>query len=302
MDLSSPSLTAEELNLLDAIRASTGEDGYARVFDVDDAGNLVSVIAGMRLPAKVLLEKLEKLVGMGMLKAEFESKVLICGKCGGKSLIPKTACPSCGSENIVRKAVYVHGCGAVIPETSVGGFAYCPKCGEGLEALEIFEYRFICNKCFHIFEEPLSIVACLSCGWQDRIKNAGQVVLMRYALTDEGLGVLTSNDPLSLLARRLVLNGYEVRTKVKVRGIGGTEHILDLVATKEDRSETRIYVVFYKVGPDELLNSAARMIDVDVETVDGVVGRVRWVTAGLEVDERAERLARSFGIELELIR
>jgi hypothetical protein len=44
------------------------------------------------------------------------------------------------------------------------------------------------------------------------------------------------------------------------------------------------------------------MIDVDVETVDGVVGRVRWVTAGLEVDGRAERLARSFGMELELIR
>jgi hypothetical protein len=125
---------------------------------------------------------------------------------------------------------------------------------------------------------------------------------MRYALTDEGLGVLTSIDPLRLLARRLVLNGYEVRTKVRVRGIGGTEHILDLVATKADRSETRIYVVFYKVGPDELLNAAAKMIDVDVETVDGVVGRVRWVTAGLEVDERAERLARSFGIELELIR
>jgi RNA polymerase subunit RPABC4/transcription elongation factor Spt4 len=302
MGLSSPSLTAEELNLLNAIRASKGEDGYARVFDVDDAGNLVSVIAGTRLPAKVLLEKLEKLVEMGMLKAEFESKVLICGRCGSKGLIPKTACPSCGSENIVRTAVYVHGCGAVIPEISAGGFAYCPKCGESLEALEIFEYRFVCNRCFHVFEEPLSIVACPSCGWQDRIKNAGQVVLMKYALTDGGLGVLTSNDPLRLLARRLVLNGYEVRTKVRVRGIGGTEQILDLVATKEDRSETRIYVVFYKIGPDELLNAAAKMIDVDVETVDGVVGRVRWITAGLEVDGRAERLAKSFGMELELIR
>jgi hypothetical protein len=36
--LSSPSLTAEELGLLNTIKNAAGEDGFAKVFDVNDAG------------------------------------------------------------------------------------------------------------------------------------------------------------------------------------------------------------------------------------------------------------------------
>jgi hypothetical protein len=33
----------------------------------------------------------------------------------------KTACPSCGSEEVLKSNVYFHGCGALIPEEAVGG-------------------------------------------------------------------------------------------------------------------------------------------------------------------------------------
>jgi ribosomal protein S27AE/Zn finger protein HypA/HybF involved in hydrogenase expression len=300
--LSSPSLTAEELGLLNTIKNAAGEDGLAKVFDVNDAGVVVPVIpVGEEVSAEGLMERLEGLVEKGMLRKEFESKILKCARCGGRKLMPKTACPSCGSENISKSPVYLHGCGALIPDVAVGKLTSCPKCGEGLGALNVMDYRFICGNCGAVFEEPRSNVRCVSCGWQGHVKNAGQIVLMKYGLTEEGLSVLLSTDPLKMLVRKLVLNGYVVRLGVKVRGISGAEYVLDLVAVKGDRSETRIYMVFYRVSPSELLNSALKRLDIEKTSVEGVVGSVRWVAAGLEVDEKAEQVAKTFGVDLELI-
>jgi ABC-type hemin transport system substrate-binding protein len=60
-------------------------------------------------------------------------------------------------------------------------------------------------------------------------------------------------------------------------------------------------MVFYRVSPTELLNSALKRLDIEKTSVEGVVGSVRWVAAGLEVDEKAEQVAKTFGVDLELI-
>ena len=42
------------------------------------------------------------------------------------------------------------------------------------------------------------------------VENAGQVVLRKYGLTEEGLDILISTDPVKKLARRLVSEGFTV--------------------------------------------------------------------------------------------
>ncbi len=300
--MSSHSLTAEELNLLNTIKNQAGENGYAKVFDVNEDGKLVAVVEmGSEISIEELAKRLDLLVERGLLKSAFDSKVLVCGRCGSKRLRPKTLCTACVSEDIVKSPVYLHGCGALIPEIAASRLTSCPKCGESLSQLKVFEYRFYCRACGAIFEEPRAFLECLGCGWSDHVKNADQVILEKYMLTEEGLGMLVSADPLRRLVRKLVFEGYSVRPGVRVRGISGAEYVLDAVAVKRDGSETIIYMVFYKVSPVELVNSAVKRLDVEKTAIEGVVGRVRWVAAGLEVDPTAEQVAKTFGVDLELI-
>jgi ribosomal protein S27AE len=299
---SPPSLTADELTLLYAIRDIAGNDGLARVFSFSKEDTITPLIdLGRDVPVEELVERLDRLVEAGYLRAEFDAKVLTCGGCGSRWILPRTACPSCGSEDVAKSPVYRHGCGALIPEATVKRLASCPKCGEGLAGAQALESRFVCGGCATVFEDPVVKVACYVCGWNDLAKNASQLVLRKYGLTAEGLGMLLSADPVRRLARRLVSEGYAVRQGVKAQGVSGNEYTLDLVAVKQDGSETRVYMVFYRVGPAELVNSAAKRLDIEKTSIEGVSGRVRWLVAGLEIDPKVEQVADTFGIEVEAV-
>jgi hypothetical protein len=143
------------------------------------------------------------------------------------------------------------------------------------------------------------LVECLGCGWSDVVENAGQVVLRRYGLTEEGLNILISTDPVKKLVRRLVSEGFTVMRDVRVRGISGADYVLDIVAVNV--LESRIYMVFRRVGFIELLDTAVKKLDIDKSLVKGVVGNVRWVAAGPEVEPEAEKIAKTFNIDVEIV-
>jgi len=88
---------------------------------------------------------------------------------------------------------------------------------------------------------------------------------------------------------------------VRVRGISGAEYILDIVAVSIANSESRIYVVFKRVGFVELLGMAVKKLDVDKSLVEGVVGNVRWVAAGSEVEPEAGKVGKTFNVDVEMI-
>jgi hypothetical protein len=144
------------------------------------------------------------LVDKGLLRSEFDAKILTCGMCGGRRLKPMTACPSCGSEDVLKSNVYFHGCGALVPEEAVGRLISCPKCGGDLRSVQGPERGFVCGSCSGVFKWLRVLVECLGCGWSDVVENAAQVVLRRYGLTEEGLSILVSTDPVKKLVRRLV--------------------------------------------------------------------------------------------------
>jgi hypothetical protein len=143
------------------------------------------------------------------------------------------------------------------------------------------------------------LVECLGCGWSDVVENAGQVVLRRYGLTEEGLNILISTDPVKKLVRRLVSEGFTVMRDVRVRGISGADYVLDIVAVNV--LESRIYMVFRRVGFIELLDTAVKKLDIDKSLVKGVVGNVRWVAAGPEVEPGAEKIGKTFNIDVEIV-
>jgi rRNA maturation protein Nop10 len=300
--LSSHNLTAEELALLNVIKSMAGVDGLAKVFDVNADGAVVPLIdVGGYSTAEELMKRFDVLVEKGLLRSEFDAKILTCGMCGDRRLTLKTACPSCGSEDVLKSHVYFHGCGALIPEEAVGRLNSCPKCGGDVRSVKGPENGFVCSSCSSVFKWLRVLVECLGCGWSDVVENAGQVVLRRYGLTEEGLSILVSTDPVKKLVRRLVSEGFTVMRDVRVRGISGAEYVLDIVAVNVAHLESRIYMVFRRVGFVELLDTAVKKLDIDKSLVKGVVGNVRWVAAGPEVEPEAEKIAKTFNIDVEIV-
>jgi hypothetical protein len=298
--LSSHNLTAEELALLNVINSMAGVYGLARVFDVNADGAVVSLIdVDKSSSAEELMERLDMLVDKGLLRSEFDAKILTCGMCGGRRLTLKTACPLCSSEDVLKSNVYFHECGALIPEEAVGRLNSCPKCGSTIGSVKGPENGFVCSSCSGVFKWLRVFVECLCCGWSDVVENAGQVVWRRYGLTEEGLSILVSTDPVKKLVRRLVSEGFTVMRDVRVRGISGADYVLDIVAVNV--LESRIYMVFRRVGFVELLDTAVKKLDVDKSLVKGVVGNVRWVAAGSEVEPEAEKVAKTFSVDVEMI-
>jgi rRNA maturation protein Nop10 len=298
--LSSHNLTAEELALLNVIKSMAGVGGLAKVFDVNADGAVVPLIdVGEYSSAEELMERLDMLVDKGLLRSEFDAKILTCGMCGGRRLTLKTACPSCGSEDVLKSNVYFHGCGALVPEEAVGRLISCPRCGGDLKSVKGPENGFVCSSCSGVFKWLRVLVECLGCGWSDVVENAGQVVLRRYGLTEEGLDTLISTDPVKKLARRLFSEGFTVMRDVRVRGISGADYVLDVVAVNV--LESRVYMVFRRVGFIELLDTAVKKLDIDKSLVKGVVGNVRWVAAGPEVEPEAEKIAKTFNVDVEIV-
>jgi hypothetical protein len=172
--LSSHNLTAEELALLNIIKSMAGVDGLAKVFDVNADGTVVPLIdAGEYSSAEELMERLDMLVDKGLLRSEFDAKILTCGMCGGKRLRPMTACPLCGSEDVLKSNVCFHGCGALVPEEDVGRLISCPKCGGDLRSVKGPENGFVCGSCSGVFKWLRVLVECLG--------DSGTLLLSRRA-------------------------------------------------------------------------------------------------------------------------
>ncbi|MEM3123622.1 MAG: hypothetical protein QW756_06015 [Nitrososphaerota archaeon] len=303
--LSLPSISAEDFKILRWVEETCREGIPCQLFLFSRATGEVRPAPGSPegLSLEELVKRLDSLVERGLLVSTFDRKLLKCGGCGGASLAPRTACPSCHSENIVKSAVYIHTCGASIPESALTALNSCPKCRDALDRsmVNVIGHRFLCDGCGNLFDEPEAMAECYSCGWVDGLKNTVQTILKRYAVTGDGRALLDSSDPSKQLVRKLIAGGFNVREKVKVMGLSGTTHVMDVVAIKKDNSETRLYTVFYRLTPNDLIASTVKRLDIEKTAIEGAAGRVRWVVAGLDVDDAALRVAQTFGVEVEKI-
>ncbi|MEM2051359.1 MAG: hypothetical protein QW614_00215 [Candidatus Caldarchaeum sp.] len=302
--LSQSSISPEDFAILMRVAETFRKGKPYTFFEVIQPFNEVRLSADLpaNMSVQQLVERLDFLVHSNLLRSRFSRKLLRCPKCGGALLNPRTACTSCRSEDITKSLILMHSCGAVIPENVVKTLVVCPKCRDTLEkSSNTAGFRFVCNTCGNIFTEPLCLTECFSCGWFDELKNADQMILREYELTDQGLSLIESADPLKILIRKLVSDGFEIREKVEVTGLSGTKHLLDVVATSSEKSETRIYTVKYRVTSLDIVSWTVKRFDIEKTSIQGVVGRVRWFIAGVEVENAAFKTGETFGIEVEKI-
>ncbi|MEM2237101.1 MAG: hypothetical protein QXU87_01240 [Candidatus Caldarchaeum sp.] len=302
--MSQSSLKPEDFAILMRVAEMFRQGKPYTFFEVIQPFNEVRLSSDLPANTSVqqLVERLDFLVNNNLLRSKFSRKLLRCPKCSGALLNPRTACTSCRSEDITKSLIFMHSCGAVIPENVVKTLDVCPKCRDTLEkSLNTAGFRFVCNTCGNIFTEPLYLAECLSCEWFDELKNADQMILREYELTDQGLSLIESANPLKILIRKLISEGFEVREKVEVIGISGTKHLLDIVAISGEKSETRIYTVKYRVTSLDIVSWTVKRFDIEKTAIQGVVGRVRWFIAGADVEDNAFKTGETFGIEVEKI-
>ncbi len=303
--MSSDSLSNEDFKILQYIADLCRKSGLGSPFTVNPSKLIVDAPPDLQLSLTVeeFIERLDSLVKRNLLKAVFDKKILMCSRCNERALLVRTKCRSCQSEDIEKSLIYIHSCGVSIPEQALKNLTSCPKCKEAVEkqSFTAIDFRFICNGCGSVFEEPAVDVECPACGLVDGIKNIKQLTLRKYSISQEGRELLESADPVKQLIRKLISQGFLVVEKVPVVGLSGTVHVLDVIATNHDMSETRIYMVLPEVRPNDIVSWLVKRLDVEKTALLRVVGKVRWIIAGNKIQEGVDKAGQSLGLEVEQI-
>ncbi|MCS7110077.1 MAG: hypothetical protein NZ956_01220 [Candidatus Caldarchaeum sp.] len=254
------------------------------------------------IDAERLFEIFARLENKGLVKSFFDKKVALCTKCGKTLFQPHLTCPACGSENLEKVRVFVHSCGANISEHLLPTLATCPKCSERIESKHFVgeNIRFFCNECATVFEKPESKAECVSCGTLKDVSELSFSVLKKYALTENGAILLEARDPSRFLMKKLLEEGFKVSENLVVKGVSGTNHVLNIVAVS--LGESRVYDVGYFVDAETLLRFAVKRLDIEKTSIPGALGKIRWVVAAVEFAEQARKTAETFGIEIEVVK
>ncbi|MYM57440.1 response regulator [Thalassovita mangrovi] len=138
-----------------------------------------------------------KLVGRGLLAADFFERLHVCGNCRSARMIVREECPSCRSAQI-EETSYLHHfrCAYQGPEADfrTGDDLICPKCRVELRHFGRDYDRpgtmLVCQSCGHAAAEPAVGFVCADCG----TRSEGEAVATRdvhlYRLTRDGIGYL----------------------------------------------------------------------------------------------------------------
>ena len=204
---------------------STGKIGYP---SAEEMMNCVSERA---------IEILEYLANENVLRKKLYDKILKCPECGSSNLKFNILCPRCKSLDMRKGEVLEHfRCGYSEFEAEFrreNGKYVCPKCRKELEAIGVDYARlgllYVCRSCGERFSEPKQNWRCLGCSMDSTLKELGEMDVYSYEFNKEKGGWL-----LSQLQRKhrihefLVKNGYKTRLDVKLKGISGMNHVLDI--------------------------------------------------------------------------
>lgn len=250
----------------------------------------------MGVPSKDLVPVLESLAGTGVLRRNFFERLLRCPQCRSVNLRPSIHCPRCGSGNIARGRVLEHLlCKYVGLEeefTARGGYV-CPKCKVDLRSIGS-DYQSMgllrkCRDCNEVFNVPTMKWRCLKCSTLALEDEVSETIVYAYSLDESKRGRLEFElEPKARLIEFLTQHGYQVARDATVKGRSGGEHIIDILATRDDGVVTHEIAIGVEVGPARIgLN---RIFDFDSKTYDsGFHDKI--LIAISELTEEARRFA-----------
>lgn len=246
---------------------------------------------------------LEALVDKGALVREFFDRVLRCPQCRSVNLRPSNCCPKCGSRNLAWGRVLEHlSCHFVgLEDEFVSGKSYvCPKCGVELR-ISGGDYQSLglmnkCLDCYEIFAQPAIQWRCLKCGVLTPPEEINEVNVYAYRFNETRREWLEFEvKPKAQLIEFLKQLGYEVSEDAVVKGRSGAEHVIDILASKDDGVVVHDIAIGIKVaGGDIGLGEVCDFDDIAYDS--GIHDKVLVVLPGLRTE--AEKFAKQQRIKV----
>jgi hypothetical protein len=217
---------------------------------------------------------MESLTDKGILKRSFFDRLLRCTRCQSINLRPSTHCPKCSSGDIVRGRILEHvACGyvGVEDEFAAKGKYTCPRCKLELRTMGA-DYRSRgvlrkCRDCSEIFNVPLLKWRCLKCSSLANEDEIDEVNINAYSLDESKRNWLEFElQPKVQFLEFLRRHGYEVTENARVTGRSGAEHIIDILATRDDGVVTHSVAIGIEIARDRI--GLDRILDFDVKAFD----------------------------------
>jgi len=216
----------------------------------------------------------EYLTDKDILKRSFFDRLLRCSQCQSINLRPSTHCPKCSSGDIVRGRILEHSaCGyvGVEDEFATGGRYICPRCKLELRAMgDDYQSRGVlrkCHDCGEIFNVPLIKWRCLKCSSLANEDQIGEVNVYSYRLDETKRNWLEFElRPKVQFLEFLRRHGYEVTENARVTGRSEAEHIIDILATRDDGVVTHNVAIGVEIARDKI--GLDRILDFDVKAYD----------------------------------
>jgi hypothetical protein len=246
---------------------------------------------------------LESLTAKGVLKKSFFDRLLRCPRCQSINLRPSTHCPKCSSGDIVRGRILEHlACKyiGVEDEFAARGRYICPRCKLELRTMGAdYQSRGVlrkCRDCGEIFSSPLIKWRCLKCSSLANEDEIGEVNVHAYTLDEAKRNWLEFElHPKVRLLEFLRHHGYKVTQNARLKGRSGAEHIIDILATRDDGVVTHNVAIGVEIARDMI--GLDRIMDFDVKAFDsGVHDKVLIIIPAL--GEEAAKFASYHGTKV----
>ncbi len=214
---------------------------------------------------------IERLCAAGLVEKQLYDRVIKCPRCESIHVASKYSCPRCNSFNVERTRIIHHPvCGYTDTELKFfkeAGALKCPHCGmllrdEGVDYIVIGSV-YECLECGRKMDQPDIVHVCLNCKKSFSFKDAVYDAVYKYRITKYGYNIYVENilkaETIPKILKEL---GLRVEVNVKVKGLSGVEHSVDIAAW---RNGDLICTVDFSRMPEDLrgevLNEVVKYLD-----------------------------------------
>jgi hypothetical protein len=250
----------------------------------------------LNVKAKEAVSILESLAAKNVVNKSFFDRLIRCSRCQSVNLRPSAHCPKCGSGHIARGRILEHfACKyiGVEDEFTVKGKYICPRCKMELRTIGA-DYRsqgvlYKCRDCSEVFNVPFLKWRCLKCSSLIGEDEVGEVVIYAYSFDESRRNWLEFElHPKVRFVEFLKQHGYAVTADAKVRGRSGAEHIVDILASRDDGVVTHTVAIGIEIARDRI--GLDRVLDFDVKAYDsGIHDKILIIIP--ELGEEARKFA-----------
>jgi len=252
----------------------------------------------IKVKGKEAVAILESLAAKDIVTKTFFDRLIRCRRCQSPHLRPSSHCPKCSSGYITRGRILEHlACNYVGVEdefTAIARGKYvCPRCKMELRTVGT-DYRsqgvlYKCRDCSEIFTVPFLKWRCLKCSSLATEDEVDEVVIYAYNFNESKRNWMEFElQPKVRFVKFLRQLGYKVTENARTQGRSGAEHIVDILATRDDGIVTHTVAIGIAIARDRI--GLDKVLDFDVKAYDsGIHNKILIVIP--ELVEEAKKFA-----------